>query len=631
MEQSDRVNILLVDDQPAKLISYEVMLAELRENLIKASSAREALAHLLKNEIAVVLVDVCMPELDGFELAAMIREHPRFRQTAIIFISAIHLADVDRLRGYQMGAVDYMPVPVIPEILRAKVKVFVELYRKTRQLEQWNLDLERRVTDRTAELEASNAMLIESESRRSIALAAGKMGSWDWDLVQKTHHWDAEHYRIVGVDPESFEISAESVRALVHPEDWEKLETVLSEVREGRRSFQMELRFVRPDGDCRWCAVTAAASFDSDGQLIRMSGVTADITDRKRAEDYHDLLAREVDHRAKNALAIVQSIVRLTRASSVQDFARAVEGRIAAVSHAHTLLSESRWEGAELQHLVRDELAPYERTNEKQLSIKGPNVTLEPSKAQSLALILHELATNSAKYGALSSPSGMLSVAWGPAAGGLRLTWKETGSPHTMAPEKKGFGLNVITTTVEGQLRGTVKFEWHETGLCCEVLIPSKAVFGAQVEDFMFPADSRPPAPTRMSVLLVEDEPLVAMMMQNTLAQMGIDTVGPYGQVKEALAAAQANSFSAGVLDVNLGGETVYEVAELLTRIGTPFIFVSGYGKEGIDPRFENIPVLRKPVDFDDLRRALRDATLKRGTEFAVALADQAVASLGSQ
>src|ERR1700761_7544785 len=124
MEPNDRVNILLVDDQPAKLMSYEVILQNLGENLLKATSGREALEHLLRSDIAVVLVDVCMPDLDGFQLAAMIREHPRFQKTAIIFISAIHLSDMDRLRGYEMGAVDYVPVPVIPEVLRAKVRVF---------------------------------------------------------------------------------------------------------------------------------------------------------------------------------------------------------------------------------------------------------------------------------------------------------------------------------------------------------------------------------------------------------------------------------------------------------------------------------------------------------------------------
>jgi signal transduction histidine kinase/ActR/RegA family two-component response regulator len=156
---SDPVTILMVDDQPAKLLSYEVILGELGEVLIKASSARAALSQLLKHDVAVVLIDVQMPELDGFELAAMIREHPRFQQTALIFVSAIHLSDFDRIKGYQAGAVDYVPVPVVPDLLRAKVRVFAELHRKTRELERLNAQLEQRVADRTADLEASTAAL----------------------------------------------------------------------------------------------------------------------------------------------------------------------------------------------------------------------------------------------------------------------------------------------------------------------------------------------------------------------------------------------------------------------------------------------------------------------------------------
>src|SRR6202161_4241941 len=160
---TEKVNVLLVDDQPEKLLAYEVILGNLNENLVKTSSAGEALQFLLKNDVAVVLIDVCMPELDGFQLAAMIREHPRFRKTAIIFISAVLLTDVDRLRGYEMGAVDYVPVPVVPEVLRAKVRIFAELFRKTRELEQLNSKLEGHVAERTAELEASNSRLTQSE------------------------------------------------------------------------------------------------------------------------------------------------------------------------------------------------------------------------------------------------------------------------------------------------------------------------------------------------------------------------------------------------------------------------------------------------------------------------------------
>ncbi|MGB9198289.1 MAG: response regulator [Terriglobales bacterium] len=160
MSQVDKVNILMVDDQPAKLLTYEVMLAELGENLIKANSGREALEHLLKTDVAVVLMDVSMPEIDGFELAALVRQHPRFQRTAIIFISAVHLTDLDRLKGYQRGAVDYISVPVIPELLRAKVSVFAELHRKTLQLETLNRELRRLST---------RLMTAQDEERRRFA------------------------------------------------------------------------------------------------------------------------------------------------------------------------------------------------------------------------------------------------------------------------------------------------------------------------------------------------------------------------------------------------------------------------------------------------------------------------------
>jgi signal transduction histidine kinase/ActR/RegA family two-component response regulator len=175
VDGAEKVNILLVDDQQAKLLSHEVVLAEIGERLFKASSAREAFECLLKNEVALILIDVCMPDLDGFELAAMIREHPRFQRTAIIFVSAVMNAKLDQLRGYQLGAVDFVPVPVVPELLRAKVKVFLDLYRKTRQLERFNAELEQRVLERTAALQRFNEELeqrIEDRTReREIALA----------------------------------------------------------------------------------------------------------------------------------------------------------------------------------------------------------------------------------------------------------------------------------------------------------------------------------------------------------------------------------------------------------------------------------------------------------------------------
>ena len=160
MTAKEKVNILMVDDQPGKLLSYEVILGELGENLVKASSGKEALELLLKNDFAVVLMDVSMPEIDGFEMADIIRQHPRFQKTAIIFISGVHLTDLDRLKGYERGAVDYISVPVVPELLRAKVTVFAELHRKSRQLELLNAELRRL---------SGSLIATQDEERRRIA------------------------------------------------------------------------------------------------------------------------------------------------------------------------------------------------------------------------------------------------------------------------------------------------------------------------------------------------------------------------------------------------------------------------------------------------------------------------------
>jgi two-component sensor histidine kinase/CheY-like chemotaxis protein len=466
----EKVNILLVDDQPAKLLAYEVILKELGENLVVAASGREALEYLLKNEVAVILVDVCMPELDGFELAAMIREHPRYQKTAMIFISAIQVSDLDRLRGYEMGAVDYVPVPVVPEVLRAKIRVFAELYRKTRQLERFNAELEDRVRARTSELEESNARLLQSEQRRSLALAAGRMGSWDWDWINGDWMWDEGQFSIFGVDPRSFVVNPGNVQALLHPDDFDRLLDALTQFNKGARSHEAEFRIVRPDGEIRWCVGTAAATVDRSGRVIRVSGVTVDITERKRAEERQMLLTREVDHRAKNALALAQSIVRLTRGDDVKAYMRAVEGRINALARVHTILSLSSWQGAEMSRLVDEELAPYAMGD--QIAFGGANIQLQPATAQTLAMALHELVTNSAKYGALSTVVGRLKIGWEVEADMLRILWEERDGPLVERPASRGFGTRSVIASIESQLGGQAQFDWRTEGLVCRLSVP---------------------------------------------------------------------------------------------------------------------------------------------------------------
>jgi PAS domain S-box-containing protein len=604
---NDKVNVLLVDDQPAKLLANEEILRDLGENLIKASSAREALEFLLKNEAAVVLIDVCMPELDGFQLAAMIRDHPRFQRTAIIFISAIQVDDVDRLRGYEMGAVDYVPVPVIPAVLRAKVKVFAELYRKTRQLERLNAELERRVAERTSELEASTARLLQSEQGRSLALASGQMGSWDWDLVTGEWKWDEGQHHIFGVDRESFEVTLETIRALIHPEDWDRLQEIGRSMSKGSRTQQIDFRVLRPDGRLRWCIGTVAASLDAADQVVRISGVTIDVTERKEAEERQDLLAREVDHRARNALAVVQSIVRLTRASSVEHYVGAVEGRIKALARAHALLSDSRWHGADLGALVAEELAPYRVAEADKVEIGGSTVSLLPHVAQGLALALHELATNAAKHGALSSMAGKVSVTWQSRPDLLVLQWGESGGPPIAPPPARSFGLNVIRASIENQLGGKATFDWDPQGMQCTLSIPRRETMSphaaTKAGNGADNASTQASMANSRRVLLVEDEALVAMMIQECLAEYGHSVVGPISSASEALVAAKDSEYDAAILDINLGDGMAYPVAEILSARGVPFVFITGYEADTVDDRFSHVPVLQKPIDRQKLQR----------------------------
>jgi PAS domain S-box-containing protein len=296
------------------------------------------------------------------------------------------------------------------------------------------------------------------------------MGSWDWDWVNGDWMWDEGQYRICGVDPESFVVTLASLQALLHPDDIGELRKAMAQFNKGARSYETEFRIKRPDGEVRWCVGTAAATVDRGGRVVRVSGVTIDITERKRAEERQNLLAREVDHRAKNALALAQSIVRLTRGENVKAYIRAVEGRINALARVHTVLSLSSWQGAEIGRLVDEELAPYSTGD--QIAFGGSEIQLQPATAQTLALALHELVTNSCKYGALSTVSGRISIKWEIEADVLRMVWEERDGPVVEKPASRGFGTRSVITSIESQLGGQAEFDWRSEGLICRLSVP---------------------------------------------------------------------------------------------------------------------------------------------------------------
>jgi PAS domain S-box-containing protein len=597
------VNVLLVDDQPAKLMSYEVMLKDLEVNLISANSASAALAVLLKTDVAVVLIDVCMPELDGFELASMIRNHPRYQETALIFVSAINISETDHLRGYDAGAVDYVSVPVVPQILRAKVKVFAELYRKSRQLAELNRELERRVANRTAALEASTAQLMQSERRRSLALAAAQMGSWEYDVINNSWTWDEGQARIFGIESPATQFAVSELKPVIHRDDWLHLNEIVETLAPDSTTRQAEIRIIRPNGEERWCFVVAAATFDSEGRLSQISGVTLDIHDRKLTEQRQALLAREVDHRARNALALVTTIVRMTRSDNVGGYIAAVEGRVRALAHCHDLLAQARWQGADIARLIGEELAPYSGGDPARVAMAGPAIILDSNRAQTISLAVHELATNAAKHGGLSVPQGKIAVDWSIVNGTLNIDWREQDGPPVVTPVRMGFGSKIIDASVSAQL-GDAHFDWRPNGLYCRISIPLLAMENIVSLNTVETAQPSSASPTMLHILVLEDEPLIAMATCDLIEELGHFVIGPFFNLA-ASRAALAGRLDAAILDVNLGGDEAYPIAEELAARGVPFMFMTGYGQESVDKRFRQHPILQKPVVRSELKAAI--------------------------
>jgi len=469
------VNILLVDDQPAKLLSYEVILRDLGENLVTAASASEALAVLLKTEIAVVLVDVCMPDLDGFELVQMIREHPRFQDIAVIFISAVLLTDLDRIKGYEFGAVDYVPVPVVPQILRAKVKIFVELYRKARELERIAANLEQRVAERTAELEASTARLTKSEEQLRQALSAAKMGTWRHDLTTQVSQRDGNLNALLGLEPRESVGPTRAWLDRIHEEDLARVTEAWQKAIAEQGAYEADMRIQHNDGTVRWLREQGHYVPDPDGLPGSLTGLTVDITERKQAEEARTLLIEELNHRVKNMLATVQSIAHQSLAGAQSEQKQRFLSRLQALATGHNLLTQSRWKGASLIGILNALFAPYRGESQSRLSLRGTDVVLSARDAISVTLAIHELLTNAVKYGAYSVPSGRIAVTWAVAeaapAKRLQFSWDEQGGPPAVEPETTGFGTRLLKSLAM-QSNGGYVCQYRDCGVLCELTLP---------------------------------------------------------------------------------------------------------------------------------------------------------------
>ena len=333
MTNTDKVNILMVDDQPGKLLSYEAILADLGENLIKATSGREALEHLLKTDVAVVLMDVSMPELDGFELADMIRQHPRFQKTAIIFISAVHLTDLDQLQGYARGAVDYISVPVIPDLLRAKVSVFAELHRKARELHNLNAELERRVLERTEELRQRAELLNLASEAIFVHDLSGAITFWNKG-AESLYGW---------TEQEALGKNIQQLLSVKFPVSRENTEAAILE----KGYWQGEITHRTKAGGEVIVANRQALQTDNDGKPKGFLEINRDITEQKRTEAAlrssekaaaMGRLAGTIAHEINNPIEAVKNAFYLLKGhdslnEEARELARMAEEELGRISH----------------------------------------------------------------------------------------------------------------------------------------------------------------------------------------------------------------------------------------------------------------------------------------------------------
>ncbi|WP_225009618.1 MULTISPECIES: response regulator [Novosphingobium] len=573
----DTVRVLVVDDVEENLRAMEALLGQDGIEVVRARSGFEALELLLKQDFALALLDVMMPGMDGFELAELMRGIERTRGVPIIFLTALATDEQRRFRGFEAGAVDYLLKPVDPQVLSGKVAVFAQLARQRLELARQRDELGLVLSRLRAHSDNSPLAIIEIDADLRVITwtrSTERMTGFSRDAVLGVHlsqvPWLPEDGRACFIG---------AMQALLD---------------RGEASETLHHGLVRADGsaiDGEWyCSSLPEA--DGRGTLALQ---VLDVTERRRAEETQALLVGELNHRVKNSLATVQAIATqsVRHAASPADFLSTFTGRLQALARAHSLLSAATWEGASVGQLIGEQLAlgtvPAER-----LSASGPEAQLAPEPALRLALVFHELVTNAIKYGALSNGTGRVDVDWHLEGDILVLGWRESGGPPVRAPERSGFG----TRLIESSLGGKAHPEFRPEGLCWTLRIPlgqgaSCAVPPASAARQVAQGPTRSLAGRR--VLIVEDEPLVAMELEMLLEDAGAVPLGPATTCAEALAEIGRGGPDIALLDGNLHGERVDEVATAFDQAGVPFAFVSGYGRENLPPAFADRPVVGKP------------------------------------
>ena len=453
-------------------------------------------------------------------------------------------------------------------------------------------------------------------------LAAIVVSSTD-SIISKTldgvvTSWNDAAVRMFGFEPR--EMIGQLITRIIPPEFHGEEERILSKLRRGERIEHYETVRVRKDGRRIDVSLSVSPVRDRFGRLVGAAKVARDITQRKQAEQTQRLLLSELNHRVKNTLAMVQSIASQTlrKSKNPAEFVTNFLGRLQSLASAHTLLTQSNWQGAELGALIRSQIIA-DGANDDRIACVGPEVVLPPQLALHLGLVLHELGTNARKHGALSSARGRVSVNWSiisTPAPTLHLHWSETSGPpvYVATPMHSGFGITLIERSVRSFEGGEAAMQIESHGISWKLTLPLPisspgpvAMISQAVGNSESGLEGLPSGRVVPRILVIEDEPLLAMEMATMLSDAGFEPVGPAFTLEEAMRVAVKRDFDGVLLDANLGGKPVDELASLLTRANIPFAFVTGYGREGLPKAFASASLLSKPFSVTALVETVRN------------------------